>query len=253
MRKLVAGALTGVLALVLAAVAIGATATSGTTVQNFDQKYSAKKTSTSTGTTFSTSSTDESNPRNKQPKRVTNFDIAFPKGSKIDSKAVPQCKATEADFANQADNPDKACPTGSKIGSGTVGARLPFQSADLPGTVRAYNANKGLILYVAIQSPLGTQTLVLNPKFSGVNLKTVVPATCIPPTRPDQGCKDANGQVQEAVLTSFQLKTTPAGKKPKALIRTPATCPKGGWTFTASLKYADGTGVKIPAKSPCKK
>jgi hypothetical protein len=257
MRKLITGVLVGALMLVVAAVAMGASATSGGTVQNYDQTFSAKKPNTSVGTTFSTTSTDESNPRNKQPKRVTNFDLTFPKGTKIDNKAIPQCKATESDFANQADNPDKACPKGSKIGAGTVSARLPFQSADLTGTVRGYNANKGLILYVAIQSPLGTQTLVLTPKFQGLNLKTIVPATCIPPTRADQGCKDANGQEQVAVLTGFKLTTKPmsAGKgaKKKALITSPKTCTGGKWAFEANIKYADGTGVKIPTTSACAK
>jgi hypothetical protein len=250
MRKLVIGVLMGVLSLVVAAVAIGASATSGTTVQNFDQKYSTKKLKASTGTTFSTSSTDESNTRNKQPKRVTNFDIKFPSGSKIDNKAIPQCKADENDFA-QADTPDDACPKGSRLGTGAVAARTPFNGvADFTGVAYAYNANKGLILFVNIQS--ANQTLLLKPKFSGLNLKTVVPHTCIPPNIPANDCKDASGVSQEAILTSFNLNTKAMGKKGKAVIRTPPACPKAGWVFTASIKYADGTSVKIPAKNACK-
>jgi predicted Zn-ribbon and HTH transcriptional regulator len=252
MRKLSVGALMGALSLIVVAVAIGASATSGTTVQTFDQTYSAKKPSKSTGTTFKTTSTDDTNTaRNKQPKRVTNFDIAFPKGSKINSKAIAQCKATETDFAN-APNPDDACPKGSKIGSGAVAARTPFNGvADFTGTVSAYNANKGLLLFVNVQS--ANQTLLLKPKFVGLNLKTVVPQTCIPPNIPANDCKDASGTSQEAILTSFNLTTKPAGTKGKALITTPPTCPTGGWTFTASIKYADATSVKIPSKSKCTK
>jgi hypothetical protein len=253
MRKLVVGALMGALSLVVAAVAIGASATSGTTVQNFEQTYTAKKPSKSTGTSFSTSSNDEQNARNKQPKRTTNFDITFPKGSKINSKAVPQCKATEADFAAET-NPDNACPKGSKIGTGSVAARLPFpNTADLAGTVSAYNANKGLLLYVVVQSPLGNQVLLIKPKFRGLKLLTSVPPTCIPPQRPDQDCKDANGQEQAAILTSFKLKTKPSGTKGKRLIQTPATCTSAGWKFVANLKYADGTKVTIPSVQKCSK
>src|SRR3954453_1748476 len=228
MRKLVIGALMGALMLVMTAVAIGASATSGTTVQNYKQTLWAKKRATSAGTNFQTSSTDEQNPRNKQPKRVTNFDLTFPAGTKIDSKAAPQCKADETDFANET-NPDKACPKGSKIGSGTVTARLPIQNTnDLNGTVTAYNANKGLLLYVIIQSPLGNQVLLIKPKFRGLKLLTQVPATCIPPNRPDQGCKDSSGQEQAAVLTSFKLTTKAVGSgrgaKRKNLITTPSSC-----------------------------
>jgi hypothetical protein len=251
MRKLVIGVLMGALSLAVAAVAIGASATSGTTVQNFDQKYSTKSPGKSTGTTFSTSSTDESNPRNKQPKRVTNFDITFPKGSKIDNKAIPQCKADENDFA-QAPTPDDACPKGSRLGTGAVAARTPFNGvADFTGVAYAYNANKGLLLFVNIQS--ANQTLLLKPKFSGLKLKTAVPHTCIPPNIPANDCKDASGVSQEAILTSFNLKTKPMGKKGKAVIRTPPTCPSAGWDFTADIKYGDGTAVKIKADGTCSK
>jgi hypothetical protein len=255
MRKLVIGALVGALTLVMAAIAMAATVTSGTTQQTYDQTFSAKKTGTSTGTTFSTSSTDDTNTRNKQPKRVTNFDITFPKGTKIDNKAAPICKATENDFA-QATNPDDACPKGSKIGSGAVAARTPFNGvADFTGVVTAYNANKGLLLFVNIQS--ANQTLLLNPKFSGIKLLTPVPHTCIPPNIPANDCKDSTGTSQEAILTSFNLKTTPKssgkGAAKKNLITTPSTCTGGKVGFEANIKYADGTAVKIPSPSPCSK
>ena len=256
MRKLVVAALAGILTLVVAAVAFGETGTSGTTTQTYDQTYSVKKPSKSTGTTFGTSSTDETNTqRNKQPKRVTNFDITFPRGSKIDNKATAACKASDSDFAN-AENPDDACPKGAKLGSGEVAARTPFNGvADFTGTVNAYNAPKGLLLFINVQS--ANQTLVLRPKFRGLRLLTTVPQTCIPPNRPENDCKDANGVSQEAILTNFKLKTKPKssgrGSKKRNLIQTPKTCPSGGWTFEADIKYADGTAVNIPSKSPCSK
>jgi uncharacterized low-complexity protein len=254
MRKLVVVALAGILTLAVTAVAIAASATSGNTVQNYEQTYSQKKTNKSTGTAFKTSSTDETNTaKNKQPKRVTNFDITFPRGSKIDSKAAPQCKADETDFAAE-DNPDDACPRGSKIGTGKVAARLDVpNTADLTGTVTGYNANKGLILFVQVQSPLGVQTLVIKPKFKGLRLLSPVPVTCLPPGTPSNGCRDGSGNVREVVLTSFELKTKAVKdrKTKRQLITTPKTCPRGGWDFEADIKYADGTKVNIPEKSPC--
>jgi hypothetical protein len=255
MRKLLVVALLGVLTLAVTAIAVAETGKSGTTEQTYTQTFSAKKGAKSTGTTFGTSSTDPTNTaKNSQPKRVTNFDITFPKGTKIDNKAIPQCKATDDDFAN-AQSPDDACPKGSAIGSGKVAARTPFNGvADFTGTVNAYNAPKGLILFVNVQS--ANQTLVLRPKFRGVKLLTPVPQTCIPPNRPDQGCRpNGQGDPQEAILTNFELKTKPKssgkGKKKKNLITTPAKCAKGGWSFEANIKYADGTSIKIPTKSPC--
>jgi hypothetical protein len=255
MRKLVVVALAGILTLAVAAVAIAATGTSGTTEQEFEQTYSQKRTNRSTGTVFSTSSTDPANTaKNQQPKRVTNFDITFPAGSKIDSKAAPQCSATDDELI-QAENPDRECPRGSKLGSGKVAARTPFNGvADFTGTVVAYNANKGLILLVNVQS--ANQQLVLRPKFRGRRLLTPVPHTCIPPNRPDQGCRPGGtGEPQEAILTSFELKTKAVsrrdGRRRRQLITTPRSCPRGGWTFEADITYADGSKLNIPTRSPC--
>jgi hypothetical protein len=255
MRKLFLGALVGVLTLAMAAVAMAASEQSGNTVQNYDQSYSSKKTKTSVGTTFGTSSTDETNPRNKQPKRVTNFDITFPRSSKINNKAIPQCKADQNDFANAPD-PDDACPKGSKIGTGEVAARTPFNGvADFTGEVFAYNANKGLLLFVNITT--ANQTLLLKPKFRGLKLLTSVPHTCIPPNTPQNDCKDAQGVSQEAILTNFELKTKAMskgkGRKKKSLITSPSSCPKGSWPFQANIKYADGSRVTIKDTSACKK
>jgi hypothetical protein len=255
MRKLVAVALAGVLTLVVTAVAIGASATSGTTVQTYEQVYSQKRVNKSTGTTFETTSTDPQNQRNQQPKRVTNFDITFPAGSKIDSKAAPQCRADENDFA-QAEDPDDACPRGSKLGTGAVKARTPFNGvADFTGTVSAYNANKGLLLFVNVQS--ANQTLLLKPKFRGRRLLTDVPHTCIPPNIPQNGCRDSTGTEQSAILTSFNLKTTPKssgrGRNRRQLITTPPTCRGGEWTFEADITYADNTSVNIEETSACRR
>jgi uncharacterized low-complexity protein len=256
MRKLLVGALMGVLALAVTAIAVAESEQSGTTTQNYSQTYSAKKGKTATGTTFETSSTNSANDeQNKQPKRVTNFDIKFPVGSKIDSKAAPQCKADENDFAAE-DDPDDACPKGSKIGSGAVKARLPYNNtSELNGTVTAYNANKGLLLWVQVSASGATQSLLIKPKFSGLNLKTKVPVTCLPPNTPQNGCKDSSGQEQAVVLTSFNLKTKAVssgkGKKRRQLITTPPACTSKGWQFVASLKYSDGSGVKIPVTQKC--
>jgi hypothetical protein len=121
--------------------------------------------------------------------------------------------------------------------------------------VNAYNAPKGLILFVNVQS--ANQTLVLRPKFRGLKLLTTVPQTCIPPNRPDQDCKpNGQGESQEAILTNFELKTKPKssgrGKSKRILIQTPKTCPSSKkWGFEANIKYADGTSLKIPSTSPC--
>jgi hypothetical protein len=251
MRKLVVGALVGALVLAVAAIAMA------DTVQTYTQTFSAKKPSTSTGTTFSTQSSDEANTgRNKQPKRTTEFDITFPKGTVIDSKALKQCTATEEDFTN-ADNPDTACP-GSKIGSGKVKARLPINgTADLNGTVTGYNGKNKLLLWVVVQSPIGNQTLLIQGKLksskSSTTLKTPVPPSCVPPGIPSNQCKDGNGTPQYAILTSFSLKTKAVKKGTKTYMKSPSTCSGGKWTFNADITYDDNSHFKSASTTPCKK
>jgi hypothetical protein len=251
MRKFAVGALVGVLVLAVAAVAMA------DTVQTYKQTFSAKKAGASTGTTFSTKSSDASNTgRNEQPKRTTEFDITFPKGTVIDNKALPQCKATEEDFTN-AEDPDTACP-GSYIGKGNVKARLPINNTDdLNGTVRAYNGKGKLLLWVVVQSPIGNQTLLIQGKLksskSATTLKTPVPPSCVPPGIPSNDCKDGNGTPQYAILTSFDLKTNAYKKGKKTYMKTPAKCAGSSWSFAADLTYDDGSHFKTTSKTPCKK
>ena len=250
MRKLIVGAVIGVLALALTAIAMAET------VQNFSQTFTAKKPSTSTGTSFSTDSADTANTqRNDQPKRTTEFDITFPKGTLVNYKTVKVCKATEEDFTN-ADNPDSACP-GSKIGTGSVKARLPINGTDdLTGTVSAYNGSGKLLLWVVVQSPIGNQTLLIVGKLKSsakkTTLNTPVPPSCVPPGIPTNDCKDGAGTPQYAILTSFTLKTKPFKKKKLVYMQTPPKC-TGKWTFTANITYDDGSKLKKTSDSACKK
>jgi hypothetical protein len=256
MRKLIVGAVIGALALALTAIAMAES------VQHYSQTYTQKKLSVSTGTNFSTDSIDEANPKNKQPKRTTQFDITFPAGTKIDYKALPVCTATEEEFS-AATNPDDACPAKAKIGAGNVRARIPFalpSGEELTGTVTGYNGKKQLLLWVVIQSPIGNQTLLIKGKLgagAAPTLKTTVPASCVPPGIPTNQCKDGNGNSQYAILTFFSLKTKAAtsgkGKNKKTYMKTPAKCTGGKWTFTAKLKYDDGTTFTENSDTPCKK
>lgn len=248
MRKLFIGALVGALALAVAAVALAATQ------QTYSQAFSSSKANKSAGTTFSTDSSDPANTAgNKQPKSVRVFTIQFPAGTKIDSLGAQQCKKTDNDILQAGGAP--ACPK-AVIGSGSAKVKLPFPGfGDINATVTAFNANKGLILYV---NPQGAQPIILRPKFQGLKLITNVPPNCLPPATNQGGsCKKSDGSAgQEAVLSHFDLTTKPKSQKVKkkkhTLITTPKTC-KGKWTFGASLTYADGTITTLSSTQACKK
>lgn len=256
MRHLIVGSLSGALLLVAGATdGFGGTGTSGTTVQSSDVEFTSTATKRSAGVRISISSTDQQNPQNRQPKRIASFAVTFPQGTRIDSRAAPQCRATDLDFT-QADNPDEACPRGSKIATGRAAMRLPFPgTADFLGTVSAYNANKGLTLF--IDFPTAGQSLVLRPKFRGLRLRTSVPQTCVPPAQPQSDCAGNFGARQEAILVALNLNTRPKSARSatgrRRLIRTPKACPSSGWGFRTSFKYADGSALTIPSSSHCRR
>src|SRR4051794_12696907 len=137
LRKLLIGALAGVVVLAVAAVAMA------TTTQTFEQKYTASKPNKSAGTSFKTTSTEDQNAeKNHQPKSTRQFNITFPAGSKIDTSAAPICK-------NLDESADDPCPKNTKVGSGHATVLLPFNGfPPIDAEVTAYNRNKGLFLYV---------------------------------------------------------------------------------------------------------
>jgi hypothetical protein len=250
LRKLFIGALVGALALAVAAIAMGAT------VQTYSQKFSSNKTSKSVGTTFTTESTDSSNTaKNNQPASTREFDIKFPAGTAVDSKGSVECKATDDQIIQAGGKP--ACPK-SVIGSGSAKVKLPFPgTADINAKVTAFDAVKGLILYVD-PSPIA-QPIILRPKFTGnlkngPTLKTTIAPNCLPPATAQGGqCKKQDGTAgDEAILSHFDLKTTPKKKGKHTLIKSPKKC-NGKWAFSAKLTYADGTSKTFPSKQTCKK
>ncbi len=250
MRKLFIGALVGVLALAVAAIAIA------DTQQTYTQSFSQKKANRSTGTSFVTESSDASNTaNNSQPKSVRVFNIKFPAGSAVDSKGTVECKATDDQMIQAGGKP--ACKK-SVVGAGKARVKLPVPgSADIAATVTAFDAKKGLVLYVD-PSPIA-QPIILRPKFkgnlkNGPTLSTVVPPNCLPPATNQGGqCKKQDGSAgQEAILSHFDLKTVPKKKGKHVLIRTPKKC-KGTWLFKATLKYADGSSKSIKSLMACRK
>jgi gas vesicle protein len=236
LRKLLIGALAGVVVLAVAAIAYAATETT------YSQSYTKNKVKASVGTIFKTSSIDEANTEeNQQPKKTRKLVIGFPAGSKIDQGVKPYCKELD----ESANDP---CPKNTKIGSGTAEVRLKFNgTAPIPANVTAYNRKKGLWLYVVPQVA-GQAPVVIKPNFKGLKLITNLTPLCVL-----NDCAK-NG---EAVLTKFELKTNAykkgKGKKTRYFLRAPATCTSKGWKFTGDWTYDDQTTEHLESIQKCTK
>lgn len=262
MRKLVIAAVVAVAALATAAVALAVT------TQHYKQTFTSKKTGKPAGTPFHADGIDPANTaNNKQPASLKELDIILPKGSVINPKAVPACKASDNDFASKGVN---ACPSKSLIGhfkggcqgsssaekacSGKATVRLRFGS-DIHARVYAYAAkNNKLALYI---NATGAQPIILRPKVSlGSTPKiiTKVPILCALGTPPN--C----GSAGEARLDSFDLTIDKIKKSGKVFITTPKTCPASkNWVFKAKWFYRPATSGEPPqpateshtSNSPC--
>lgn len=253
MRKLFVGAVVGVLALAVAAVALAVTEQTMTT------KFTKNTTKTSVGVDFKTASADPENPKNGQPLAVRRLDLDLPNGTKVTPSTVPACTATDDEL--QSEGPD-ACPSNTTVGSGKATAK--FHDARLRNVtvvVTAFNGKKGLVLHL---DPDVSNSFVLRPKWTGdlTNgpvLRTDVPPNCFPPATPDDNniCRNPNTgeQGEEVILNSFQLKTLAkkkgSGSKQKILIRSPKKC-KSTWTFKVKYFYANNTNQTLPYKQACK-
>jgi len=240
LRKLLIGAIAGVVMLAVAAIAYAATQTT------YEQSYTTNKVAKSAGTHFDTTSIDPDNTENnQQPAKTRKLVIVFPAGTKITQTVKPFC-------TNLDESSNNPCPKNTKVGSGTAEVRLKFPGgAPIPAKVTAYNrksnGTKGLFLYVVPQVA-GQAPVVIKPVFKGLKLTTILTPLCVL-----NDCA-TNG---EAVLTKFHLDTKPfqkgKGKKTKFFIRTPPNCPGAGWHFSADWTYDDGTTEHKDDFQKCKK
>ena len=285
MRRLYIGALVGVLTLAVAAVALADSAQVGSTTQNFKMNFAVpssggsteiQKPKRSTGIAVDLSSSNPSNPKNGQTDALRELDLDLPNKSKVDPTAVPYCKASDTELEQEGPS---ACPSKTSIGTGHATAKFPSATAPngqpLPDPqidVKVFNRKGGLLLH--LQPKIGdvnSNPIILRPSWRGTLtngpvLHTVIPPNCLPPSQNINGtCRDPSSGAEgdEVILNSFQLTTKSKtrtvivrrnGKRRKVkkiLIKTPPTCPNGGWEFVGRFKFHSGGTATIPYKDNC--
>lgn len=130
---------------VVAALAVGVTASNASFRTEASMKIKIAKAGAPAQTSIVVDNTDSAN----VPQRISSV-VMTSKVAKFNSKALPQCTTkipTNADGDNNAAALNPACPSGSKVGSGTfvantgvVGQPIPFSDLGvIDGTLRVYN------------------------------------------------------------------------------------------------------------------
>jgi hypothetical protein len=248
MRKVfgLATALLGVLAMTAVAIAGEAGPSPSGQIQAFDVTHSPSKPSSKkkkVGTKVNIKITLRKTDGTK-PSPTTATIVTLPKGMGLNYTKFPQCSQSALEK-----NGPKACPKGSKVGTGRIEADASPVLAKVGGTVTAFNGkSKTYLLYVVpeISSPL-----VIPGKLKGKNvLDFVVPLV---PTLPGQ---------PNATLTYFEVTTGGVykakkkihGKKKKVKINyleNPTKCPPGGYPWKLEFGYENGETLIPTDNAPC--
>jgi uncharacterized low-complexity protein len=235
LRKTIALAIAGALTLALAAVALASPQFTYSFKTTFTQKHPNK--STGFKTDIETSDPGSTAP-NHQPLGAAKIVVVFPKGTKFNQKALPQCPASSFTSA------DTACGR-AKVGSGTSTVTT---NSTIPGlgtigaNLTAFNIKGGILFFTKSTNASLPVTIPLKATVKRNKLTTDV-ASQIP----------SPGGLT-SVITSFKLNIKAKGHGKKIYATTPKTCPKGGWVIKATVTFTDGTTKTYPAPaSKCSK
>jgi hypothetical protein len=161
-----------------------------------------------------------------KPQQVHKLRLGFPTGTRIDTGAMVQCKASDKQV--RAKGPS-ACPRASRLATGTSVATTG--SSEIHADVVLINAHREIIVVVLVNKA------VFAVYRDDVTRSTVTVNFALP-----------------AVISLLDLKIhIPVHKHGRRIyFRTPATCPATGtWAMTATSSYADGSVQTAPAAVAC--
>jgi len=171
-----------------------------------------------------------------QPQGLKTLTITLPEGTRFNfkSSAVAQCKASDVEIKATGGH---ACPSKSRIGSGTAVANGAPVAPTIPENASAYVGPNQIIFLLSPSGPAG-QVLVLHGAVSKNKVTTQVPVI------------SAGGL--NIVITTLNLTVNKVGSGSKAFI-TAGKCKSGKFAVSARFLYQTGQTLTIPSSSKCSK
>ena len=155
----------------------------------------------------------------------------LPAGTRIDTKAVTQCTATDEELQLLGRD---ACPAESRIGEGTITATTGTPADPLQGDVTVFNGDGQIIELVTAPGSnvvAGFDRLTVE----GSSLHAHPPAT---PGGPPEG---------RTTIKEIRVKIAPS-----RIFTTPPSCPADGlWRASGLVTFASGTRLTVPAAFGC--
>jgi hypothetical protein len=168
-----------------------------------------------------------------KPKRLTRIQFHFNPGTKIDTRALKQCKASDTDVRIEG---ARACPKASRLGFATsrvtTGVTPPDQTQ-----ITFFNAPRQIIVMVRVE---GRTLAVYRDDIKG---RVVTVNLGLP-----------SGLSLLELRATIKPHAKGRGKKRRIYFRTPSVCPPSGeWTTTVIFTYVDGSSQQLADGSPCRK
>jgi hypothetical protein len=217
-------------AAVIAAVLGSPAASQAAARVEYRDAFTTRATGTPSGRVFHDEYFDAHDP-NAKPPAVQHVHIQFPKGTRIDTGAVPLCTASDAELmAEGASACDPKSQIGSEVFSFDTGVDGPNRIVTNDIT---FLNNTGELIILTQERQTGTRVVVRGQ----VTRDTVdFELTPLPGTPPDGGAD----------------KREDATYPVTGWLTTPPTCPKSGkWTFRVDYTFRNGEKVTETSDSPC--
>jgi hypothetical protein len=179
--------------------------------------FKPNKPGVSTAATFTLTSA-------QQPTSAT---ITLPAKTLLNLKAVPVCGAPPA------------CGPTTQVGTGK--ATINYTNAagttyKIPLSFQVFNRSGGLAVVITVPN---AAPVVILPTWSGTSLTIPYP--------------NGNYNGLPIEITQVSLSFSQLGSGKGALLRTPATCTKAGWSSTASLTSSTGAVTHLKSTAKCQK
>src|SRR3954451_23305208 len=181
---------------------------------------------------------------NAKPYSVQNMVIHTPTGGTVDTTALPQCHATDAEIYIEGWD---ACPQDSFLGGGRAvsdsGSNSPSRYSHT--TIKNFN-NQDEVVGIGINDEIPAIETIDRSKY---NYQTNTLTSTFPLF---PGFPEPPGNEPYTPISELAIAFPPHANGDKAYIRTPPTCPPSRhWTFVIDFIYRDGTVDTITSDSPC--
>lgn len=181
---------------------------------------------------------------NAKPYAVQNMIVHTPTGGVVDTTALPQCHATDAEIYLEGFD---ACPADTLLGGGFAvsdsGPNSPSRYSRT--TIQNYN-NQDEVVGIGINDDIPAIRNIDRSKYD-YQANTLTSTFPLFPAVPEPPTNEPYMPISELAI-SFPAHASGA----KTYARTPPTCPPSRhWTFVVDFVYRDGTTDTITSESPC--